>query len=257
MILSRRASLDGVMLDELHEEIIIKSIDPGIGKQTISAVDRAGLYGQRITDEHWSTIDATVTFGINTYKRKMELRNEIFDDAIAWALSGNWLVFNTMPGKRLRVDKVVLPSRGDLWDINAEYTITFRAYHVPYWQQATPTTVKKNNITNGSVSIEVGGTAPSVLDIAFRNISGKEITNFSVKAGNKTLTLNGVKLGAAETLKISHGTDGLLKITAGSRNVYSIYTGDNDLLVKPGVNTVTVNATRAGELTVTNYGRYY
>lgn len=257
MILSRRAALNGANLDEVHQKIVIRSIDPGISKQNITAVDRMGGAGQRVTGEHWSTIDAVVTFAINVPKREMELRRQIFDDAIRWALSGKWLTFSNMPDRRLYVDKVVLPSSGDMWNWQAEYTITFRAYNVPFWQQVEPTVVKKANITKGSVEIDVGGTAESVLDITFRNISGKEITNFKVTAGGKTLTLNGVKLGGTETLKITHGTDGLLKITAGSRNVYAIYTGDDDLTVKPGKRTVTIEATRAGELTVTNYGRFF
>ena len=257
MILSRRAALDGVQLDEVHQKVVIRSIDPGISKQNITAVDRMGGAGQRVTGEHWSTIDATVTFAINVPKREMELRRQIFDAVISWAMGGKWLTFNNMPDRRLYVDKVVLPSSGDLWNWQAEYTITFRAYNVPFWQQAEPVVVKKANITKGSVVIDVGGTAESVLDITFKNISGKEITNFKVTADGKALTLNGVKLGGTETLTINHGTDGLLRIKAGSRNVYGIYTGDDDLTVKPGKRTVTIEATRAGELTVTSYGRFF
>ena len=257
MILSRRAALDGVQLDEVHQKVVIRSIDPGISKQNITAVDRMGGAGQRVTGEHWSTIDATVTFAINVPKREMELRRQIFDAVISWAMGGKWLTFNNMPDRRLYVDKVVLPSSGDLWNWQAEYTITFRAYNVPFWQQAEPVVVKKANITKGSVVIDVGGTAESVLDITFKNISGKEITNFKVTVDGKALTLNGVKLGGTETLKITHGTDGLLKITAGNRNVYAIYTGDDDLTVKPGKRTVTIEATRAGELTLTSYGRFF
>lgn len=257
MILSRRAALNGAQLDEVHQKIVIKSLDPGVSKQNITAVDRMGGFGQRVTGEHWSTIDAVVTFAINIPKRNMEERRKVFDEVIRWALSGKWLTFGNMPDRRLYVDKVVLPSSGDLWNWTAEYTITFRAYNIPFWQQTEPTVVKKANITKGSVQIDVGGTADSVLDIAFRNISGKTITNFKITADGKTLTVNGVNLTASETLKISHGTDGLLRITAGSRNVYGIYTGDDDLLVRPGKRTVTIEATRAGELTVTNYGRFF
>ena len=154
------------------------------------------------------------------------------------------------------VDKIVLPGPGDLWERTHEYTITFRAYNVPFWQQITPNSAKVNNITNGNVTLDVGGTAPSVLDIAFRNISGKVIQNFAATAGGNTITLNDVNIGVNETLEITHGTDGLLRMTCGNRNVYSLYRGADDLTVNPGSVTVKVTATRAGELTITNTGRF-
>ena len=257
MILSRRASLGNVMLDELHETILIQKMEPGIAQQSINATDRMGGFGQRVTGEHWSSIDAKVSFTIMLYKHDMELRRQVFDTVIAWAKANQWLEFSNMPDRHLYVDKVILPDSGDLFKQEAEYTITFRAYNVPFWQQIKPNTANVKNITEGSTQIEVGGTAPSVLDISFRNISGKTIQNISINAAGKRMVLNDVNLGASETLKVTHGTDGLLKITAGSRNVYGIYTGDDDLLVEPGMRTVSISATRAGELTVTNYGRFY
>ena len=49
MILSRRVALGGVQLDEIHEAIVIRSIDPGVPNETINAVERMGGAGQRIT----------------------------------------------------------------------------------------------------------------------------------------------------------------------------------------------------------------
>ena len=257
MILSRRASLGGVQLDEVHDSIVIKSMDPGVPNEDVQAEARMGGYGQRMTGQHWNTLEARVEFGIDVYKRDMELRREVFDAVLAWAKAKKWLVFSNMPDRRMYVDKVILPGSGDLWNWTATYTIGFRAYGVPFWQQITPTTAVKKSVSNGSVNIEVGGTAPSVLDVSFRNISGKTIPNFTVKAGKQRIDVKGVNLGGSETLKISHGTDGLLKITAGSRDVYELYSGDDDLYVEPGPVTVSVEAICAGELTVTNYGRFY
>ena len=255
MILSRRASLGGVQLDEIHPAIVIKSTDPGVPNETVTTTERMGGFGQRQTGQHWNTLEARVVFGIDLYKRDLAARDEVFDLVMAWAKAKRWLEFTHMPGKRLYVDKIVYPGRGDLWNWTAEYPIIFRANNVPFWQQKEPNKVVKN-ISTGSVNIEVGGTAPSVLDITFRNISGKTIPNFSVKAGKNRIDLKGVNLGGTETLKISHGTDGILRIKAGSRDVYGLYTGADDLFVEPGNVTVNVEAVRAGELTVTSYGRY-
>ena len=41
MILSKRAALNGVQLDELFPEIVIRSVDPGVPHETVSAVNIA------------------------------------------------------------------------------------------------------------------------------------------------------------------------------------------------------------------------
>lgn len=256
MILSKRAALGGVWLDELHESIVIQQIDPGTPQRNISTVSAMGGAGQRVTGSRWETLDVTVTFGINLPKRQMELRRQVFELVTAWAMRKGWLTVNWLPNRRMWVDHVELPSSGDIWDWTATYTITFRAYAVPFWQDEMPATAANQLITNGSVRVEVGGNAQSVLDVTFANRSGMTINNFRISAGGNTLILSNLGLGGSETLAISHGTDGLLRITAGGRSVLDRRTGSDDLYVMPGSNVVTIQADRAGALSVASYGRY-
>jgi len=256
MILSKRAALGGVQLDELHEAIVIQRIDPGTTQKNISTVSMMGGAGQRITGEHWETLDVVIDFGINLPKREMELRRQIFDMVAAWALRGGWLTVNWMPNRRLWVDRVELPNSGDMWEWTNTYSLTLRAYSVPFWQDEMPVTAVHQLITSGTVGIEVGGTVQSVLDVEFRNRSGMTINNFRVTAGGNEIVLSSLGLGGVETLSIHHGTDGLLRITAGGRSVLDRRTGSDDLYVMPGSNIVTVQADRAGALTVRSYGRY-
>ena len=256
MILSRRVALGGVYLDEIHSGIVIQEADPGGNSENITATDRMGLWGMRVTGARFGMLEARVTFAIDLSKHQMPLRREIFDAVVAWARRKGWLTFSSLPDRRLYVDRVVIPEPGDMRDWLKDYTISFRAYNVPFWETETPTTVSRANITSGSVQIDVGGTAPGVLDIDFRNISGKTISNFAVQAGNNKITINGADIGASETLKVSHGTDGLLRITSGSRNLYGKMTGADDLIVNPGTVNVSVTATRAGALTVTSRARW-
>ena len=79
---------------------------------------------------------------------------------------------------------------------------------------------------------------------------------FAVTANGTRIALTGVDLAANEELRIDHRTDGLLRIRKGSVSVYEKYTGADDLYVEPGTVTVTVEASRAGKLTVWTYGRY-
>lgn len=259
MILSRRARFDGVQLDELDESIVIRSIDPGVPKEDTTATDKMGGWGQRVTGSHWKIVEAAVTFAIDIPKTEMNRRRNVFDQAIAWAANKKaWLEFNTIDDRHLWVDKVVVPGGGDMWNWTSEYTIIFRAYAVPFWESITPTTVAVNSVSSYGIPIDIGGTAPGVLDISFRNVSGATISNIAITAAGKTLTLNGVNLTASETLSITHphDTGGLLRIYAGGRNVYGLRTGADDLVVYPGRVNVVLSASRAGNLTVTNYSRW-
>ena len=256
MILSKRAALNGVQLDELHERIVILSVDPGVPNETIQATPRMGGVGQRVTSQHWNQIEASVTFGIDVPKENMALRREIFDAVNTWALRRGWLTTNEMPNRRLYVDKVVVPGSGDLWEWTAQFTVVFRAYNVPFWTDEAPAQVAGGIAASGRVVIPVGGNTGSVLDVSFRNRSNMTINNFWVQADGNRITLSNLGLGGSSTLNIHHGVDGLLRIEADGASVYHKYSGADDLYVNPGSVAVDYAADRAGTLTVTNYGRW-
>lgn len=256
MILSKRVALGGQQLDELHEAIVIRSIDPGVPNESISAVDRMGGAGSRITGDHFSTIDVSVTYAINIPKRRMAERREVFDLVNAWANRKGWLTVNWLGNRRLYVDKTILPGSGDLWEWTNEFTVVFRAYNVPFWQEETPVQAAGGTAASGRVNIQVDGTTESVLDVSFRNMSGMTINNFWVQANGNRITLTGLGLGGSSTLNIHHGTDGLLRIEIGSASVYHKYSGADDLYVNPGSVAVDYAADRAGILTVRSFGRW-
>jgi hypothetical protein len=110
MILSRRAALGGVQLDEIHERIVIRRIDPGVPYEVTDAVDRMGGVGQRVTGQHWQTLEVNITYAIDVPKREMALRRQIFDAVNTWALRKGWLTTNEMPNRRFYVEKVIVPA---------------------------------------------------------------------------------------------------------------------------------------------------
>lgn len=256
MILSKRIALGGVQLDELHERIVIRSIDPGVTRETVNAVARMGGSGQRMTGQHWDTLEVSVTYAIDVPKYELVLRRQIFDMVNSWALRKGWLTVNWLENRRFYVDKVVLPGSGDVWAWTNEFTITFRAYGIPFWQDALPAQVSSGTTANGTVALQVSGNVQSVLDVTFRNMSGMTINNFWVQANGNRITLSALGLGGASYLYITHGTDGLLRIRRDGTSVYEKYTGADDLFVNPGVVSVSFAADRAGILTVQNYGRW-
>jgi hypothetical protein len=256
MILSRRVALGGVQLDEVHEAIVIQSIDPGVPNETINAVESMGGAGQRITGQHWNTLDVQVTYGIDIPKNQLALRRQVFDMVNAWAMRKGWLTINYMENRRMYVDKAVIPGSGDMREWTKEFTITFRAYNVPFWQDEVPAAAVSGTAQSGRIYVPVGGNVESVMDATFQNKSGMTIQNVRISAGGNTIQLNGISLGGSAALTISHGTDGLLKIMKGSTSIYNKYSGSDDLYVKPGNVAVDFTADRAGILTAQCFGRY-
>lgn len=256
MILSRRVALGDVQLDELHERIVIQRFDPGTTDENVQTVSRMGGAGQRVTGEHWEKLEATLEFGIDIQKRNLEERRAAFEAVKSWALKKGWLTSNEMPGRRMFVDKVVLPSGGDLWNWTDSMELTFRAYNVPFWQDVTAVTSSAKLMTDGSVVLDVPGNVQTVLDAEFVNKSGQTINKLTLTVGDQKIAFTNLGLGGSESMQISHGTDGLLRITAGGRSVLSRRTGTDDLYVDPGTNTVVIKSERAGDLTVSAFGRY-
>lgn len=256
MILRRRVSLAGVQLDEIHDAVVIRKVDPGTAVENITTADRMGGWGQRVTGAHTQALEASVSYAIDLPKTMLAERREIFDAVNSWATSGGWLRTNEMPGRRMYVDRAVVPDGGDMRDWTREHQILFRAYNVPFWQDEDKASASSGTVSSGTVYLDVGGNAGSVLDVTFQNRSGKTISSFWVQANGHRITLSGMNLGGSASLVISHGNDGLLRITAGGTNVYSKYTGADDLYVNPGRVAVSFSAERAGILTVTNCGRW-
>lgn len=260
MILSRRAALNGAQLDELYARIVIRGIETGVPKESIQAVNLMGGAGQRVTAQHWETLDVSVRFAIDVRKDDLITRRRIWEDVCSWALSGEggWLTVNYLPDRRFFVDKVILPAPGDLREWMSEYTILFRSYHIPFWQDEIPAKATKSSSTGGTMTLQVGGQFPTVVDAEFKNTSGSSMSTFSITAGGNTISLTGLALANNETLRIHHGTDGILRITEGGRNAYGKQSagGANDLTVNPGAVTVVVAAGQTGNLTVSAIGRY-
>lgn len=260
MILSRRVALNGAQLDELYARIVIRGIETGVPKESIQGVNLMGGFGQRVSAQHWETMDVSVTFAIDVKKTDLITRRRIWEDVCSWAMSGEkgWLTVNYMLDRRFFVDKVILPAPGDLRNWMSEYTIIFRAYNIPFWQEEYPAKVTKTNSNGGTMTLQVGGHYPTVVDAEFKNTSGSSMSIFSITAGGNQISLTGLELANNETLKIHHGTDGILRITEGGRNAYGKQSvgGANDLTVNPGPVTVVVAAQRTGNLTVSAIGRY-
>lgn len=261
MVFSHRVALNGVELDEIDSRIIVQGIEEAAGKDQISAVSRFGGTGQRITNRHRDSLDVTVRFSIHAKSGDMATRNEIFEKVNAWAAAGGWLTINYKPDRRLRVIRAQAPAAGDQWKWTNVYSIVFRAYGVPFWQQDPP---GRLTASGSSIARQLGvaGSAETVLEATFKNTSGAVCNTLTIQAGDSTMAFTALGLANNEMLIIDHTEDGLLRIRiqngSNYRSAMSSRTPESsdDMYVSPGTVSVILTAQRTGSLTITCSGRY-
>lgn len=253
-----RLGMSGAQLDEVHESVVITGVDAGAPEKTTSTMTRMGGWGQRITGEHWETLECRVSFAIDVPRRNLALRSQVFDLVRAWAMSaeGTYISTNQKPRRRMLVDRVEFPGSGDLFEWTDSYDIVFKAYSVPFWQDSSYTYVTKSTITKGSVTLIVPGEVTTIAGIVFKNKSGKVINNFSATIGKNTMTFTNLGLPGSGEFQIGHTSAGRLRIMVDGSSVMNKRAGADDFLVEPGANEVTISSDRAGSLEVSTIGRY-
>ena len=259
MILAHRVALNGTQLDSIDERIIIKSIEEGAGKETITAVSMGTGAGQRITNRRRDTLDVTVKFSMNIDPENLEDRSETLEKINAWAAGGGWLTINYRENRRLLVICAQAPGAGDIWEWTTVYAITFRAYSVPYWEEDAPVTAISGTAANGSMNIAVAGSAEAPVEIMVKNMSGMTINNLRINVGGKEMKFSGLGLGGSAELIIDHihtATLFCMRARVGNTSVMEKRTGADDFTVSPGNKAVSWSADRAVRVTASVRGRF-
>ena len=257
MELAHRVALNGVQLDDIDPRINIKGVEENAGKETITGTATAAGSGQRITARRRDTLDIVVKFSMLIEYNDMPGRTELLEKVIASAAAGGFLTLNYKPNRRIGVVLAQAPGAGDLYDWTSVYSLTFRAYAVPYWEEETPRAAATRAGASGFCSMEVAGSAETVADITLRNASGMTINNVTINAAGKLMTFQGLSMSGSESLMISH-SDGLLVLRVGSRSAMSMRTpgSADDLRVMPGMRNFSFSADRACVMTVACRGRF-
>lgn len=259
MICAHRAALDGIQMDEIDPAIVIQRIEEAAPKETIQTAALA-MGGSRITQKRRESLDVVVRFAIDVRKREMARREEIIEKVNAWAMRGGILTISQRPERRIRVILAAAANTGDPWDWTANYSLTFRALGVPYWEQASPTTGTTGIGTGGSAAIPAEGSAQTVADVTIANMSGAAISTVSVTVGGQNMSFTDLGLGGGEKLVIDHDGQGYLRIriqgTGGWRSAMARRTGADDFFVAPGSVQAAFSAQRACQMTVSIRGRY-
>lgn len=267
MKLTRRVALNGKWLDNVDDRIVISSVEPADGRESITAVDAASGYGQRVTGNRRSTLDMVVKFRILEHghtKGGLQGRAEVLEKVNAWAADGGVLTVNYKPERRLNVILAQAPGEGSLWDYTKEFTITFRAYAIPYWEQETANSLVIGGSTaSGNGTAVIDGSAKTQVNAQLYNNSGKEINTATVKVGSNTMEFSALAMAGGETLVIDHTGNGLVRIrirstSGGYRSAMAARSTSsaNDFMVSPGNAACSYTAQRACRLTVSWRARY-
>lgn len=264
MILSHRAALGGVQLDSVDSLIMVKGVSTQAPREN-DITAPVGGNGLRFIRKKRESLEVQVRIGLRLFDDDMDDREELLEAVNGWA--GNlpaWFTTTQKPDRRLWVESVQQPAAGDPYEWTNEYTYTFRALAVPYWQKTTATSVTLAAADSNTKTITVPGTAETVLDMELTNGTGNTINDLTIAAaGGGTFTFESLGLANGEKLVISHSNEGLLNIEIVNgntrRNAMDKRTGasSNDMIILPGSNKqITITAAGAMTGTISCYGRY-
>lgn len=263
MILSRRAALNGVQLDELDERILICGIEEDPIEESWNNVALYGGIGMGsvVTYEHIAGKKVTVKFNLRINKRDYAERSALLETITGWARPGGSLTATTHPGRKIAVRCTQKPKAVDPRKLDSEYTIIFEAREKPYWENTNPVTMMSGIASSGSVNIPVDGNLPTLLEITVENKANANIASMTISCGGNSMSFDSLGLAANEKLVIDYRADGVQQIriqaAGGSwRSVMEKRSGSDDFPVEPGNSTVSFTAQRACRMTVRCTGRY-
>jgi hypothetical protein len=258
MQLKRRVALGGVQLDSLDNRILITGIDEAAGRETISAVSLGGAPGQRVTNRRRDTLDITVKFAMNIKNSDMSGRSTLLDKVNAWARPGGWLTVGHRSGKRLYVALAQAPGGGDQFNWTNDYTVVFRAYETPFWEDTTAVTDSAEG-TSCSGTVTVPGSAETVAEVTVKNLSANPLTTVSLSVNGHTMAFSGLSIATNGTLVIDHERSGgayFLRAKVGSASVLAKKTGADEFVCQPGNNSWSSTTNVNALVTVSVKGRY-
>ena len=264
MQLSHRAALGGIQLDAVDSLIMVKGVSTMAPKEREITAPTGGS-GLRFVEKTRDSLEVQVRIGLRLFDDDMDEREELLEKVNAWASSlPAWFTTTQKPDRRLYVESVQLPAAGDPYEWTNEYTYTFKAMAVPYWQKATATTVTLATTDSNTKTITVPGTAKTVLDMELTNGTGATIDALTIAAASGgTFIFSSLGLANGEKLIISHDNRGYLNIEIANgntrRNAMDKRTGESsdDMTILPGTNrAITITAAGALSGTISCYGRY-
>ncbi len=209
------------------------------------------------------SLDVQIKIAIRQKRDNLQAREEVIERINAWAAPGGYLTLNYKPGRRLRVRLQQAIGGGDPWEHTGEFTLTFRAYGIPFWEQENAASVSTGTAGSASASMYIDGSAETVANVELANQSGATINSAEIIAGACRMRFLNLGMGGSESLVIDHDAEGLLRIRIRNGNSYRSAMAKrepggsaDDLFIAPGNRSFSFTAQRACRMTVSVRGRY-
>ena len=215
--------LDGLPMEELDPAIYITDVQEQAPQMNVVTAPRAMGDGLFVTHRARERLSVIVRFAIREYDTAR--RKDAMQKIISWARAGKYLAISDRPGQRLRVEVDAMPTITSALKWTQELTLTFVAYAMPFWQSEYPEIIATSDVASRFVP---GDAVKASVDVVITP-TGSAVT---VAVGSSRITLEGV----ADAIEISHGDDGVLRITSGGASILAKRTPESsdDLLAAPG-----------------------
>lgn len=247
--------LDGRGLQDVDPAVCVTDIRENPARLRIETGSLARDDGLRLTGRARERLDVTVCFAVR--QSDPGRRALILDDVLAWAGDG-FLTVNYRPGQRLRVRYTDLPALGSSLRWTDTLSVTFTAFAVPYWEDATPAVARAGSAsTRSALTLVPRGNADACLLEAEITAAGA-VNTITLSAPRGRFSLTGLGLSAGRKLTVAY-EDGLLRLAVDGISVLDKRGADStdDIPLTPRVpNTIVVAADGPCTAVVRARGRY-
>ena len=247
-----RIWLDDLGLQDIDPSIHIIDVQEHAPQQALTTAARASGDGLHVLHQSRESLTVAVRFAIR--EQRPTRRSAILQRIKLWAQQGGSLAVGHRPGLRLMVAPGQLSNFSSLRWTEA-LTLTFTAYHVPYWEDVHPT-----QATASPALLFLPGDAPAApMDLRWRTSLSGQLA-LTITTPLSSITFRDMQVGADQELFLSHDA-GVLTATLDGVDIRPHRTPESsdDLLLPCGQSsnvTVTANGEAVQGCTLIARGRW-
>lgn len=221
------ATLGGIKFSDLHQKLILQTVEEASPNWNVTATSTASQYGQRIASSEKRYRDITIRFAVNEIRDLTE-REDILQAVRDWSANGGWLELNYKPDKRIFVNVLTMPAQTGITRWAENYAVTFRAWWMPEWESSEAASVSARG-TTGTARLNVTASGGGLMRIEAVNNTGTTCNVVTVAAGGQQMTFAGLGLSGGQTFVLDYDESNgyLQRIMAGSASVISARSTDS------------------------------
>lgn len=223
-------SVDGVPL--AADYYLVQQVYENSPSVEIANGERPGRSGQLLIERKRQSMTVAAEIVIRELY-DLAARSRAVEYLAKWA-DGEILALSSHPGRRLQVRLSSWPTVNEARNPASTIRLEWTAWHVPFWEDETDSSVRDEDTTDFDGTLFVGGTAET--PVSFLAVAKEEVTEVTVEAGDRFITLTGLGLSAGDTLALARDRFDSLAIMVKGQSSMSCRTAasSDDLTVSPG-----------------------